>query len=59
MLDFTRCAMLPLRDPQGATGHADEVEAIRSTLDVATLAAPVAGWDLAAIRAAAPGAALR
>ena len=55
VLDFTRCAMLPLRDPQGATGHADTIEGEPLALDVATLAAPVAGWDLAALRAAAPG----
>lgn len=55
VLDFTRCAMLPLRDPQGVTGHADELHGEPLPLDAATLAAPVAGWDLGALRAAAPG----
>ena len=27
VLDFRRCAMLPLRDPRGETGRADEIEA--------------------------------
>ena len=58
VLDFTRCAMLPLRDPQGATGHADAIEGEPLALDVATLAAPVAGWDLTAMRAGVPGSAL-
>ena len=35
VLDFTRCAMLPLRDPQGATGHADEIEGEPLALDAA------------------------
>ncbi len=56
VLDFTRCAMLPLRDPQGVTGHADAIAGEPLALDAATLAAPVAGWDLAALRAASPGA---
>jgi acyl dehydratase len=49
VLDFTRCAMLPLRDPGGATGHADPIEGAPLGFDAATLAAPVAGWDLAAL----------
>lgn len=55
VLDFTRCAMLPLRDAAAATGHADELHGEPLALDAATLAAPVAGWDLDALRAAAPG----
>jgi acyl dehydratase len=49
VLDFTRCAMLPLRDPAGATGHADPIEGEPLAFDAATLAAPVEGWDLAAL----------
>ena len=49
VLDFTRCAMLPLRDPAGVTGHADPIEGEPLAYDAATLAAPVAGWDLAAL----------
>ena len=55
VLDFVRCAMLPLSDPQGVTGHADEVRGEPLALDGAALAAPVAGWNLAAMRADAPG----
>lgn len=28
VLDFHRCAMLPLRDPEGRTGHADDLAAV-------------------------------
>jgi acyl dehydratase len=55
VLDFWRCAMLPLRDPERRTGHADELDAIPSALDPAALRAAIAGWDLAAFPAAAPG----
>jgi acyl dehydratase len=41
--------MLPLRDPAGVTGHADPIEGEPLAFDAATLAAPVAGWDLAAL----------
>jgi acyl dehydratase len=51
VLDFHRCAMLPLRDPAGETGHADDLTAIGAELpDAAALAAPLAGWDLRALR---------
>jgi acyl dehydratase len=56
VLDFTRCAMLPLRDPGGASGHADAIEGEPLTFDAATLGAPVAGWDLALLGAHAPAA---
>jgi acyl dehydratase len=49
VLDFTRCAMLPLRDPAGDTGHADAIEGAPLAYDAPTLAAPVDGWDLAAL----------
>lgn len=55
VLDFTRCAMLPLRERAAQTGHADELHGEPLALDAATLGAPVAGWDLAALRDAAPG----
>lgn len=52
VLDFHRCAMLPLRDPAGQTGHADELGAVGAgELEAVALAAPVAGWDLALLRA--------
>ena len=52
VLDFARCAMLPLRDPGAQTGRADPVEpsgAVPAGGDA------VAGWDLEAFRAACPG----
>ena len=53
MLDFTRCAMLPLRDePSGEPG--DEVGGA-ADLDAEPLRAAAAGLDLAAYRAAVPG----
>jgi acyl dehydratase len=53
VLDFTRCAMLPLRDdPTGAPG--DEVGGA-ADLEHDALEAAAAGLDLAAYRAAAPG----
>ncbi|HET7119755.1 MAG TPA: MaoC family dehydratase [Solirubrobacterales bacterium] len=55
VLDFRRCAMLPLRDPRGETGRADEIAADGTAADVAVLAASVAGWDLDAYREAVPG----
>jgi acyl dehydratase len=55
ILDFWRCAMLPLRDPEGVTGHDDDLEAIPSALDDHALHEAVAGWDLAAFAAAVPG----
>ena len=55
VLDFRRCAMLPLADAEGATGRADEVEAPAPPADAATLAPALAGWDLDAYRAAVPG----
>jgi acyl dehydratase len=55
VLDFHRCAMLPLRDPDGATGRADDLDAIPAELDPATLAGAIADWDLAAYREAVPG----
>jgi acyl dehydratase len=55
VLDFWRCAMLPLRDPEGRTGHDDDLAAIPSDLDAAALHGAVDGWDLTAYRAAVPG----
>jgi acyl dehydratase len=52
VLDFHRCAMLPLHDPAGQTGHDDDLDAIGAG-ELAPAAA-IAGWDLAAFRARAP-----
>ncbi|MDA0158993.1 MaoC family dehydratase [Solirubrobacter ginsenosidimutans] len=54
VLDFTRCAMLPLRDPAAVTGHADDIHAGTPDLDPALLAEAIAGWDLAPLRSQGP-----
>jgi acyl dehydratase len=72
VLDFHRCALLPLRDPAGETGHADDLAAVGAGASglaaLAPAAAPAAaphlaalvdGWDLAAFRACAGDAAAR
>ena len=58
VLDFYRCPMLPLRDPEGDTGHHDDFSGIPEDLDDDRLAAAVSGWDLSAFRGRA-GSALR
>jgi acyl dehydratase len=55
VLDFWRCAMLPLRDDSQETGFADDLTGIGTEPAYADLAAVTAGWDLAAYRAARPG----
>lgn len=55
VLDFWRCAMLPLADPEATTGHDDDLDAIGADASDDELAAPVAAWDLAAYRSAVPG----
>ncbi len=46
VLDFWRCAMLPLRDPEGESGHADSFETVPAELDPAALRVATATWDL-------------
>ena len=56
VLDFRRCAMLPLRDPKGTTGHADEIEDEEgATPTAAELAASVGSWALGRFRQEVPG----
>jgi acyl dehydratase len=62
VLDFHRCAMLPLRDPDRDTGAADEIAGPPtapgdrdSDGDADELAVCTRGWQLAPLRAAAPG----
>jgi acyl dehydratase len=55
VLDFWRCAMLPLRDPEGSTGHADDLDVIPAELDPAAIRSGVAGWHLDPFRTAVPG----
>ncbi len=56
VLDFWRCAMLPLRDQRGETGHADDLESAGDAADPDRLAALVTGWrlDRFAARTAGP-----
>jgi acyl dehydratase len=55
VLDFFRCAMLPLRDPDGVTGRDCDLDAFPDELSPAALRRPVEGWDLEAFREAVPG----
>lgn len=59
VLDFWRCAMLPLRDPEGQTQHQAELEEIPSELNADELLAPIQGWRLDVFRATARGAHFR
>ena len=52
VLDFWRCAMLPLRDAGAVTGHADDLGAVGG--DVDDPGAVAQGWDLDAYRDALP-----
>jgi acyl dehydratase len=53
VLDFYRCAMLPLRDEAPDTGHADDLSLIGQNVGVPV--DPTRDWDAATFRAAAPG----
>ncbi len=53
VLDFHRCAMLPLRDDAADTRHADDLSAIGA--DVPGLPDPAAEWNVDAWRSAVPG----
>jgi acyl dehydratase len=46
VLDFWRCAMLPLRDQTRQTGHADELESVGHPADPASLKTLIGGWRL-------------
>ena len=49
VLDFWRCAMLPLRDPAARTGHADDLDAVGAEVN-GQLTGGTGGWDLAPLR---------
>src|SRR5215469_17311488 len=55
VLDFLRCAMLPLRNPEGQTSHNAELDQILSELDRKVLTAALASWRLDYFRASLPG----
>lgn len=53
VLDFYRCAMLPLRDDAADTGHADDLSSIGT--DLGPDPDPAAGWDAEVFRARVAG----
>lgn len=53
VLDFWRCAMLPLRDESARTGHADNLDAVGHDV-TGDLSAAVSGWQLGALGTAGP-----
>jgi acyl dehydratase len=55
VLDFHRCAMLPLRAEENRPGHADDLDAISAELPADALRGLVDSWDLAAFRKLVPG----
>jgi acyl dehydratase len=57
VLDFYRCPMLPLRDPEARTGRADRFDEIPERLDMDAVRAAVPRWRYEALRDGA-GAAL-
>ncbi|MEV4732521.1 MaoC family dehydratase [Saccharopolyspora sp. NPDC049426] len=57
VLDFWRCAMLPLRDPEARTGHADDLDAVGAAASDESLTAVADGWDLEPLRGRGPGSA--
>ena len=55
VLGFWRCPMIPLRDPDAQTGHADDFEDIPKTLDPDLLENAVPRtWDLRPLRSRVP-----
>lgn len=55
VLDFSRCAMIPLRDPKGWTGRQDDLESLPSAIDPQQAAKAIAGWNLEEFRAGVHG----
>jgi acyl dehydratase len=56
LLDYWRCPMIPLRDPELDTGHHDDFGHIPEAVPPARVARAVpASWDLDPLREAAPG----
>jgi acyl dehydratase len=55
VLDFWRCAMLPLADPESETGAADDLGAFSAELDPASLGMAIGGWGLDTYRQAVQG----
>jgi acyl dehydratase len=55
ILGFWRCPMIPLRDPDGETGHADDFDDIPQTLDTDAVERAVpTDWNLLPLRSRTP-----
>lgn len=54
VLDFARCAMIPMSDAQVSTEHHDDLSAIGADLDMAQLRALTTDWDLSRHPSGAP-----
>jgi len=55
VLDFHRCAMLPLRDSSGKTGREDDLDSLGDTIADDDLVQSVAGWRLDKLRGSTDG----
>jgi acyl dehydratase len=55
VLDYHRCAMLPMRSEEARPGHADDLNAISAELDSSTLTDSIETWDLSVYRELVPG----
>ena len=55
VLDFWRCAMLPLRDPARQTGHADDLDQVGRDISAGDLGKLAQGWQLATLAARTGG----
>ncbi|HTZ92519.1 MAG TPA: MaoC family dehydratase [Streptosporangiaceae bacterium] len=55
VLDFWRCAMLPLRDGVSQTGHADDLDQVGRDVRTGDFSAAISGWQLAALAARTDG----
>ena len=55
VLDFSRCAMVPLRNPEGQTPHQADLDQISSELDQKKLAEAFGKWRLDDFRKTVPG----
>ncbi len=48
VLHFWRCPMIPCRDAEAATGHADDLAQVGADVDAAAVRAVVPAWDITA-----------
>lgn len=55
VLDYWRCAMLPLSSADARVEHQDDLDSVGRTPSRAELGAPVADWKLSAFRERVPG----